>query len=171
MSRGPGPSLRSQRRPTYHDRAPRLGPVALWQLSCRLYRRGFFRTAKALKGVSFLLFKAVLPPEAVLGRDVRLEHYGLGVVIHPNTVIGDRCRIYHAVTLGSDASIGSEDRIILGSDVLVGAGATVINHVGRSLRVGDRSRIGANCVVVDDVPEDTVVRAPLGVASSKARRP
>jgi serine O-acetyltransferase len=159
--------FRSCGRPVYHDRPPRIGPMVLWSTSRSLYRHGFFRLAKVMKGISFVLFKAVLPPEAVVGRGVRLEHYGLGVVIHPNTVIGNGCRIYHAVTLGSSASIGSDDRIIIGSEVLIGAGATIINHSGRTLRIGDRCRIGANSVIVNDVPADTVVRAPVAVWTSK----
>ena len=162
--------MRSARRPVYHDRPPRLGPVLLWGMSRSLYRNGHFRLAKVLKGISFLLFKAILPPEAVVGEAVRLEHYGLGVVIHPNTVIGDRCRIYHSVTLGSSANIGSEDRIIIGSDVLIGAGATVINRIGRTLRIGDGCQIGANAVVIADVSAGTVVHAPLGRSSQGSER-
>jgi serine acetyltransferase len=128
-----------------------------------LYVNGFFRLARIVKGITFFVFRAVLPPEVEVGRGVRLEHYGLGVVIHPNTVIGDNCRIYHSVTLGSSASIGSDARIIVGSDVLIGAGATIVNHGGRTLRIGDGCRIGANCVVVRDVPPGAVVHAPLGV--------
>ena len=150
-----------RRSPVYTDRAPRLGPVLLWQASRRLYTTGHFRLAKALKGVVFLVFRAVLPPEAVVGRNVRLEHYALGVVIHPNTVISDGCRIYHGVTIGSSAAIGSADKILIGSDVVIGAHAVVLNHAGRTLRIGDGSRIGANALIVDDVPAGATVVAPL----------
>jgi serine O-acetyltransferase len=154
--------FRNRRRPVYHDRPPRLGPVLLWRLGCRLYATGHFRMAKAVKGATFLVFRAILPPEAVVGAGVRLEHYGLGVVIHPNTVIGDRCRIYHGVTLGSSANIGSDDRIVIGDDVLIGAHAVVINRIGRTLCIGTGSRIGANALVVDDVPAGATVLAPQG---------
>jgi serine acetyltransferase len=150
-----------RRRPVYTDRAPRLGPVLLWQASRRLYATGHFRLAKVLKGVVFLVFRAVLPPEAVVGRNVRLEHYALGVVIHPNTVIGDGCRIYHGVTIGSSAAIGSADKILIGSDVVIGAHAVVLNRAGRTLRIGDGSRIGANALVVEDIPAGATVLAPL----------
>jgi serine O-acetyltransferase len=163
--------IRNRRRPVYHDRPPRLGPVLLWRLGCRLYARGYFRLAKAVKGVTFLVFRAILPPEAVVGAGVRLEHYGLGVVIHPNTVIGDRCRIYHGVTLGSSAGIGSEDRIVIGNDVLIGAHAVVVNHIGRSLRIGTGSRIGANALVVEDVPAGATVLAPRGRVVAPASPP
>jgi serine O-acetyltransferase len=134
----------------------------LWATSRLLYARGFYRLAKLLKGVSFLVFRAILPPEAVVGRHLRLEHYALGVVIHPNTVIGDDCRIYHGVTIGSSASIGSSDQIVIGSGVLIGAHAVVLNHIGRTLRIGDGARIGANALVVEDVPPGARVLAPLG---------
>jgi serine O-acetyltransferase len=153
---------RFSRRPIYHDRPPKVGPVLLWAASRLLYARGSYRLAKVLKGVSFLVFRAILPPEAVVGRNLRLEHYALGVVIHPNTVIGDDCRIYHGVTIGSSASIGSPDRIVIGSGVLIGAHAVVLNHGGRTLRIGDGARIGANALVVDDVPPRATVLAPPG---------
>jgi len=153
---------RFSRRPIYHDRPPKVGPVLLWATSRFLYARGSYRLAKVLKGVSFLVFRAILPPEAVFGRNLRLDHYALGVVIHPNTVIGDDCRIYHGVTIGSSASIGSSDKIIIGSGVLIGAHAVVLNRIGRTLHIGDGARIGANALVVEDVPPGATVLAPPG---------
>lgn len=145
----------------YHDRPPRFGPVVLWRLSARFHATGHARLAKVTKGLVFLIFKAVLPPEVAVAKDVRLDHYGLGVVIHPNTIIGHRVRLLHGVTLGSDAAIGTEDRIVIGDDVEIGARACVINRAGGSLTVGAGARIGAGAVVVDDVaPGVTVVGVP-----------
>ena len=171
MEREPNTLLPGRGGPVYHDHPPRLGPMLLWRTSCWLYRRGSFRLAKILKGVSFLAFRAILPPEAELGRDVRMEHYGLNVMIHPNTVIGDRCRIYQGVTVASSANIGSDDRVLIGSDVLIGAGATILNRYGRTLRIGDGCRIGVKALVVQDLPPGSVVRAPVGeVISPEAER-
>jgi serine O-acetyltransferase len=136
--------------------------MLLWRTSSWLYRHGAFKAAKILKGVSFFVFRAILPPEAELGEDVRLEHYGLNVMIHPNTVIGDRCRIYQGVTVASTANIGSDDRVLIGNDVLIGAGATILNRPGRTLRIGDGCRIGVKALVVHDLPAGTIVRAPVG---------
>ena len=96
-------------------------------------------------------FKAILPPQARIERDLQLEHYGLGVVVHPNVVIGKRVRIYHHVTLASETWIGSEHKIVIGDDVVIGAGAIVIARTNTSLTIGQGARVGAGAVVTRDV--------------------
>jgi len=151
----------------HHDSPPRLGPVPLWLLSIQLHAAGRHRLAKAVKGLVFVLFRAVLPPEARVAPDIRLDHYGLGVVVHPNTVIGRGVRLLHGVTLGSDATIGTQDRIIIEDGVLIGARASVINRRGHTLRIGAGARVGAGAVVVHDVARDvTVVGVPARPVTS-----
>ena len=81
-----------------------------------------------------------------------LDHYGLGVVIHPNVTIGDRVRIYHGVTLAAETWVGSEHRIVVGDDVMIGAGAMVVARTNTSLHIGNGARIEAGAVVTKDVP-------------------
>jgi serine O-acetyltransferase len=136
-------------------------PARLWWLSCRAYRKRLVFVAKLLKGLNYVLFKCLLPYEADIQPDVMLEHYALGVVIHPNVQIGHRVRIYHQVTLAAETWIGSEHRIVIGDDVVIGVGASVIGRGDRSLTVGAGARIGAGAVVVRDVaPGQTVVGIP-----------
>lgn len=139
-------------RERFHDRPPRFGPMQLWRASIALEQRRLYRAAKTIKAINFLVFRAILPPQAVVGEGVRLDHYGAGVVIHPNTTLGPGCRVYHQVTIGSSAAIGSDDRIEIGRDVLLGAGAKIINRIGATLVVGDHAQIGANAVVTSSVP-------------------
>ena len=80
-----------------------LAAARMWRLSTRLHRRGWKRLASVVKVVNFLLFRALLPPQAILGADLKLKHYGLGVVIHPNTELGDRVTIYHRVTIAGES--------------------------------------------------------------------
>lgn len=145
--------------PVYHDRPPRFGPMTTWRLSIRLYQRGHHRLAKLIKAFNYLFFRAILPPEATVGEGVRLEHYGLGIVLHPNTTIGDRVRIYQHAMVGSDAEILGPDRVIIGDDVVIGMGTKIANSRGHTLTIGDGANIGAHSLVTRDVPAGARVRA------------
>lgn len=146
-------------------------PVKLWRLSCQAYTRRWVLVARLLKAINFALFKAILPYEAVFEQDLRLEHYGMGVVIHPNVKIGQRVTIYHHVTLAAETWIGSPHGIIIGNGVLIGAGAIVIARTNVTLHIGDGATIGAGAVVTKDVsPGETVVGVPARVISVEPRQ-
>ncbi len=88
-----------------------------------------------------------LPYTASLGRRVVIEHQH-GIVIHGQCVIGDDCIIRQGVTLGNKTLDRPTDAPRLGNRVNVGAGAKVLGL----LNIGDDATIGANAVVVKDVP-------------------
>ena len=127
-------------------------PEFLWALSRSMYVRGFKRSARMVKALNYVIHKALLPAEAEVGKDLILEHYALGVVIHPNVTIGDRCRIYHHTSLASESVIGSEHRITLEDDVIIGAHSIVIARSNSSLSIGKGSIIGAGSVLTRSVP-------------------
>lgn len=131
-------------------------PEALWALSCSLHQKRWFRLARLIKALNWVMHKCLLPCEAVVGRNLLLEHYALGVVIHPQTTIGDDCRIFHQVTLAAESAIGSEHRIMIGNDVVIGAHAVIVARKNSSLHIGDHSIIGAGAVVVGDIPANEV---------------
>jgi serine O-acetyltransferase len=136
-------------------------PEIVWWLSCQAYRRKLIPIAKFLKLVNFLCFHCVLPYEAEIERDIILAHYGLGVVIHPNVKIGRRVKIYQHVTLATTTWIGSEYRIVIRDEVVIGAGAVVITKANQSLTIGTGAKVGANAVVTSDIRSgDTVVGVP-----------
>lgn len=82
--------------------------------------------------------------EAKLGHNLKLPH-PVGVVIHRDTVIGDDCMVMQQVTIGSLAEHGVPK---IGSRVYIGAGAKVLG----AIVIGDDARVGANAVVLVDVP-------------------
>jgi len=90
---------------------------------------------------------------AKIGKGLTLPHPN-GVIVHRNAVIGDDCIIMQQVTIGQ---LAEEDAPVIGSGVYIGAGAKVLGRVC----VGDHARIGANAVVLCDVPPNwTAVGVP-----------
>jgi serine O-acetyltransferase len=101
-----------------------------------------------LKQVNHLVTGADIAWSARIGPGLVLWH-PTGVVIGSGVVIGRDARVQQGITLGAARSRSGEDGDPeLGDDVYVGAGARVLGPV----RVGDRARIGANAVVLTDVP-------------------
>jgi len=131
-------------------------PEALWALSRHLHRRGWKFAARAVKTFNWALHKCLLPAEAEVGEGLVLEHYALGIVMHPQVTIGDGCRIYHHVTLAAESVIGSEHRIVLGRNVTVGAHSIIIARSNTSLSIGDGSVLGAGSVLTRDIPPHEV---------------
>ncbi|NJC33717.1 serine O-acetyltransferase [Sphingomonas jejuensis] len=88
-----------------------------------------------------------LPYTVRLGRRVIVEHQG-GIVVHGATVIGDDCIIRQNCTLGIRSLDALDAAPILGRRVNVGAGAAILGRI----EIGDDAAIGANAVVLSDVP-------------------
>jgi serine acetyltransferase len=90
-----------------------------------------------------------IPSDAEIAPGLGLPHGARGLVVHPSTRIGANCMIFQRVTFAA-AEHGAPD---LANDVFIGSGACLIGAV----RVGAYARIGANAVVVRDVPERGLV--------------
>jgi len=104
-----------------------------------------------------------LPYTVTLGERVILEHQH-GIVIHGNVVIGDDTVIRQGVTIGNRYISAPEEAPIIGERVNIGAGAKLIGNI----TIGNDASIGANAVVLSDVPEGaTVVGIPAKIISTK----
>lgn len=102
-----------------------------------------------------------LPYSATVGRGVIIEHQS-AIVIHGHAVIGDKCVIRQGVTLGNKTESAPYDAPCLEAGVSVGAGAKLLG----AIRIGAGARIGANAVVVKDVPPGaTAVGIPAKILS------
>jgi serine O-acetyltransferase len=121
----------------------------VWRMSIRskLWRAPFSVLWRALFASVRNFYGIELPFTARIGRRVIFEHQH-GVVVHGNAQIGDDCIIRQGVTLGIRRLDGLTEAPVLGRGVNVGAGAKLLGHIV----VGDHAEIGANAVVLDDVP-------------------
>lgn len=96
--------------------------------------------------VNRIIFSAVIPYETKIGKKVLLGYQGLGIVIHRDAIIGDGVEIGTCVSIGGRSNHQIVPRI--GDYVIIGSGAKIIGPVS----VGHHAQIGANAVVISDVP-------------------
>ena len=126
-----------------------------------LHRRGVPVVPRVLSHVSRAITGIEIHPGARIGDGLFIDH-GMGVVIGETAEIGEDCHILQGVTLGGTSTKRAKRHPTLGNRVVVGAGAKLIG----AIEVGDNARIGANAVVVTNVPENaTVVGVPGHVVS------
>lgn len=97
-----------------------------------------------------ILFSADIPLGIKIGKGSIIKHNGLGVVLHNKCVIGENVTIMQNVTIGGRNGRGAP---ILENNVFVGVGACILGNV----IIGENSMIGANAVVIKDVPKNVVV--------------
>lgn len=98
-------------------------------------------------------------PGASIGRGLFIDH-GMGVVIGETTEIGDNVTIYQGVTLGGTGKDVGKRHPTIGNNVMIGSGAKVLGP----FKVGDNSKIAANAVVLNEVPENsTCVGVPARI--------
>lgn len=105
-------------------------------------------------------------PGAVIGKGCFIDH-GMGVVIGETAVVGDNVTLYQGVTLGGTGKEKGKRHPTLGDNVVIGTGAKVLGNI----RIGNNTAVGANAVVIRDIPANsTVVGVPGRVAQRQGRR-
>lgn len=107
-----------------------------------------------------------LPCEAKVGRRLRIDHFG-GIVVSGDAVIGDDVILRNGVTIGLKRT-NERGAPVIGNRVDIGAGAKILGPI----RIGDDAVIGANAVVVHDVPAGAVaVGIPARILPRQRKRP
>ena len=129
----------------------------LWhRIAHHLWRRRLRYAARLLSFLARMFTQIDIHPGASIGRRFFIDH-GCGVVIGETAEIGDDVTLYHGVTLGGTSWNPGKRHPTLCDGVLVGAGAKILGPI----QVGPNARIGANSVVIEDVPAGmTVVGIP-----------
>jgi serine O-acetyltransferase len=142
------------------------GLHAIWvhRLAHRMWRRpGLRLAARVLSHVNRHFTGIEIHPGARIGRRFFIDH-GMGVVIGETAEVGDDVMLYHGVTLGGRSADRAKRHPTVEDGVTIGAGAQVLGAV----TIGAGSQIGANAVVVKDVPAGVVV---VGVPGRVQRTP
>lgn len=130
------------------------------------YKKKHFFLARLISQIGRGLTGIEIHPGAVIGKGLFIDH-GMGVVIGETCEIGDNVTIYHGVTLGGTGKDHGKRHPTIGNNVMISTGAKVLGP----FKVGDNSRIAANAVVLQEIPEDsTVVGIPGKVVRIQGKR-
>jgi serine O-acetyltransferase len=130
-----------------------------------LWKAGLVLPARVLSNLGKLFTGIEIHPGAEIGRRLFIDH-GSGVVIGETAEIGDDVTLYHGVTLGGTSLSEGKRHPTLGNGVIVGAGAKILGPIN----VGAGARVGANAVVLADVPAGvTMVGIPARVALARGK--
>jgi serine O-acetyltransferase len=121
--------------------------IAHWFWTHKLYliARGISQLSRFLTGIE-------IHPGAKIGNGFFIDH-GMGVVIGETAEVGENVTLYHGVTLGGVSTEKGKRHPTIMDNVVIGAGAKVLG----AIEIGVSSRVGANAVVVNPVPENSVV--------------
>ena len=133
--------------------SPGLHAIWVYRFAHRLWLRGGL--LKPLARVVMTVTRSVtgveIHPGAVIGHRFFIDH-GMGVVIGETAEVGDDVMLYHGVTLGGRSMAKTKRHPTVGNRVTIGAGARVLGPVC----IGDDVQVGANAVVVKDVPAGAI---------------
>ena len=138
---------------------PGVWAVAWYRLAHRLYTSNFKKTARIIMGMNQLLTNIDIHPAASIGKRVFIDH-GFGVVIGETAIIEDDVLIYQGVTLGGVSLTQGKRHPTIKKGAVIGAGAKVLGNIV----IGEHAKIGANSVVVKEVPDcSTAIGIPAHI--------
>ncbi len=134
--------------------------VWLYRVSHLLWKLHLKLLAKILSNFTRFMTGVEIHPAATIGKNFVIDH-GSGVVIGETSEIGSNVLMYHQVTLGGTGNDNSERRHpSICDNVMIAAGAKILGGI----HVGTNSKIGANAVVLKDVPANaTAVGMPARI--------
>ena len=146
---------------------PGVWAIFWYRIANKLYKNNFKLLARILMGIAQILTNIDIHPGATIGRRIFIDH-GIGVVIGETAIIGDDVTIYQGVTLGGVSLNKGKRHPTIENNVVIGGGAKVLGDI----TIGEGSKIGANSVVVKDVPpHSTVVGIPGKIMQRKENEP
>lgn len=130
------------------------GLHAVWshRIAHWFFRHKLYTLARVISQVSRFFTGIEIHPGARIGRKLFIDH-GMGVVIGETCEIGDNVVLYQGVTLGGTGKEKGKRHPTIGNNVVIGSGAKVLG----SFKIGDSSYVGANSVVLQEVPPNSTV--------------
>ena len=137
------------------------------RISHALHEAGIPLLPRLLAYLTAAVTGVEIHPAARIGRGLFIDH-GAGVVIGETAEVGDDVTIYQGVTLGGTGFARGKRHPTVGNEVMIGAGSALLGPI----EIGDRCKIGANSVVIHDVPPNsTVVGNPGHPVRVDGRKP
>lgn len=131
----------------------------LWNVKIPFFPRWLSQLARFFTGIE-------IHPGATIGKGLFIDH-GMGVVIGETAIIGENVTLFQGVTLGGTGKEHGKRHPTLGNNIVVGTGAKVLGNI----TIGDNSYIGANAVVIRDVPANsTVVGVPGRITKQDGKK-
>lgn len=138
---------------------PGVWAIFWYRIANRLYRNNFKALSRLIMGINQIITHIDIHPDATIGRRVFIDH-GTGVVIGQTAIIEDDVLIYQGVTLGGVSLTAGKRHPTIKRNVVIGAGAKILGNI----TIGENSKVGANSVVVRNVPENsTAIGIPAHV--------
>ncbi len=128
---------------------PGVWAVAWYRIAHRLYTSNFKSLARVIMGLTQILTNIDIHPGAKIGRRVFIDH-GTGVVIGQTAIVEDDVLIYQGVTLGGVSLTNGKRHPTVKKGAVLGAGAKILGNI----TIGKYAKIGANSVVVKEVPDN-----------------
>jgi serine O-acetyltransferase len=144
---------------------PGLHAIGIYRIAHLLFRVRIPVIPRIIMYIARWITGVEIHPGAKIGSGLFIDH-GMGVVIGETAVIGDNVTLFQGVTLGGTGKERGKRHPTLGNNVVVGTGAKILGNI----HVGEGAMIGANAVVVRDVPDNsTVVGVPGRIARTEDR--
>lgn len=138
---------------------PGIHAIIFHRVAHSLYNRKHFFTARLISQISRFLTGIEIHPGAQIGRRFFIDH-GMGIVIGETAEIGDDVMLFHQVTLGGTGKDKGKRHPTVENNVIISAGVKVLGPIV----IGENSKIGANAVVLHDIPKNaTAVGIPAKV--------
>jgi len=138
---------------------PGVWAIAWYRIANALHRANFKRIARIIMGLNQIFTHIDIHPAAQIGKRVFIDH-GNGVVIGETAIIEDDVLIYQGVTLGGVSLTHGKRHPTIKKGAVLGAGAKILGNI----TVGEYAKIGANSVVVKEVPDcSTAIGIPAHV--------
>lgn len=142
---------------------PSIHALIFYRVAHSLYNKRLFFIARLFSQLGRFLTGIEIHPGAKIGKGLFIDH-GMGVVIGETAEIGDNVTIYHGVTLGGTGKEKGKRHPTVGDNAIIGTGAKVLGPI----LIGTGAKIGANAVVLQDVPaKATAVGIPAKIINTK----
>ena len=142
--------------PGYHS-------ILFYRFANLAWRRNFYLMGRLISNLGRFVTGIEIHPGAEIGQRFFIDH-GMGVVVGETSKVGDDVTLYQGVTLGGTSLKKGKRHPTIGDGVIIGSGAQVLGP----LNVGNGARIGANAVVLQDVPQGaTMVGIPAKIVMGR----